>query len=50
MHTVKSGETLWRISRTYSITVAALQLANGLASTAVAAGQSLRIPLPALTR
>jgi LysM repeat protein len=44
VHTVKSGETLWRISRTYGITVMALQVANGLVSPAVAAGQSLRIP------
>jgi lipoprotein NlpD len=44
-HVVRPGETLWRIARAYSVAVADLQRANGLADpTLVEAGTTLRIP------
>ncbi|MEE8312897.1 MAG: M23 family metallopeptidase, partial [Myxococcota bacterium] len=45
IHTVKGGETLWRISRKYETSVAAIARANGLKDpTKLAIGQKLRIP------
>jgi hypothetical protein len=43
-HTVKRGETLWRIAQTYDTTPAAIRRANGLTSTSIRAGQRLVIP------
>ena len=44
-HTVRSGETLWRIARRYGITVRALANANGIeASRPLRIGKVLRIP------
>lgn len=46
-HTVKSGETLWRIARFYGLDVRTLASANRLpANGSVATGQRLFIPLP----
>jgi len=44
MHVVQSGETLFRISLKYGITVDALRAANGLAGDTIYVGQSLIIP------
>ncbi|MEM0997706.1 MAG: LysM peptidoglycan-binding domain-containing protein [Bacteroidota bacterium] len=43
-HTVRSGETLWRISQNHSVTVDALKKANGLRDNTISVGQRLRIP------
>ena len=43
-HTVRRGETLWRIAQEYDTTPAAIKRANDLATTAIRAGQSLVIP------
>jgi len=43
-HDVVAGESLWRISRKYGITVEALQAANGLKNDNIWAGQKLNIP------
>jgi N-acetylmuramoyl-L-alanine amidase len=44
-HAVQRGETLWRISRQYSVTVAAIDSANNLTSAnLIQAGQVLVIP------
>ncbi|MDF1814827.1 MAG: LysM peptidoglycan-binding domain-containing protein [Verrucomicrobiales bacterium] len=43
-HTVKKGETLWRISHEYGITVEQLKNANGLQSAVLQIGQKLTIP------
>ena len=44
-HTVRSGETLWRIARRYGTTVRALAEANGIdASRPLRIGKVLRIP------
>lgn len=43
-HRVVRGETLSSIARRYGTTVAELQRANGLTSTRIVAGQTLRIP------
>lgn len=46
-HVVQPGETLWRISRTYGVTVEELTLANGITDvTQVEAGRTLFIPGP----
>lgn len=42
-HIVQSQETLWRISQRHGTTVEALQAANGLTSTDIRVGQTLRI-------
>ncbi len=45
-HTVKRGETAWRISQKYDITVAAIARANGLSDpTKLAVGQKLKVPV-----
>jgi LysM repeat protein len=43
-HTVRRGETLWRIAQTYATTPSAIRQANGLPSTTVRTGQRLVIP------
>lgn len=44
VHTVRSGETLWGISRKYGVSVSALKSANGLSGDNLRIGQSLQIP------
>jgi hypothetical protein len=44
-HTVKRGETLWRIAQAYDTTPAAIRRANRLSSTNIRAGQRLVIPV-----
>lgn len=44
-HTVKKGETLWRISRRYGVTVAAISTINNLKDpTSIAPGLQLKLP------
>lgn len=43
-HTVKSGDTLGALARTYRTTVKAIQDANGLSNTQIKVGQKLKIP------
>lgn len=43
-HTVKSGDTLYGLSRRYGTSVSAIQKANGLSGTTIRLGQSLSIP------
>ncbi|MCW5801208.1 MAG: LysM peptidoglycan-binding domain-containing protein [Deltaproteobacteria bacterium] len=43
-HTVKPGDTLYKIASTYGTTVAEVQAANGLTSTSITVGQVLTIP------
>jgi murein DD-endopeptidase MepM/ murein hydrolase activator NlpD len=43
-HTVRAGETLWRISKTYGVSVAELVEANDLESYIIQPGQKLLIP------
>jgi lipoprotein NlpD len=43
-HTVRKGETLWRISRAYGVSIAEITEANGLTSYDLAVGQRLLIP------
>ena len=44
LHTVKSGESLWKISVQYDITVDELMKANGLNNTLIMPGQQLKVP------
>ncbi|HEU4453999.1 MAG TPA: LysM domain-containing protein, partial [Longimicrobium sp.] len=47
-HTVKSGETLWSIARTYDSSVEAIRDANAMdADSVLQPGQKLRVPRPA---
>jgi hypothetical protein len=43
-HTVKSGDTLYSLSRKYGTTVSKIQSANGLSGTLIRVGQKLKIP------
>lgn len=43
-HTVKAGETLWRISQNYGVSVEAIQKANRMINNNIYKGQQLRIP------
>ncbi len=43
-HTVRSGESLWTIARTYRVSVAELRAANGLSGSRILIGQRLTIP------
>ena len=42
---VRSGDSLWSISRAHGITVAQLKLANGLTGSRIYAGQRLEVPV-----
>ena len=44
-YTVRSGDTLWGLSRRYDTTVEAIRQANGLTSDVLQIGQVLRIPI-----
>ena len=44
LHVVRRGDTLDRIARLYGATIGALRRANGLSSSLIHPGQSLRIP------
>lgn len=43
-HTVRKGETLWRISRAYGVALAEITEANGLSDYTIGVGQKLYIP------
>jgi len=43
-HTVRKGETLWRISRTYGVSISEITEANGLADFTIRTGQKLYVP------
>lgn len=43
-HRVKSGDTLWGLSRRYGTSVAAIKRANGLRSDIIVDGKTLKIP------
>jgi len=43
-HTVRKGETLWRISRTYGVSIAEITEQNGLSDFTIKTGQKLFIP------
>lgn len=43
-HKVKKGDTLYRLSRIYGVTIASIKNANGLKSDTIYIGQTLRIP------
>lgn len=43
-HTVRSGDSLWGIARSYGTTVDGLKAANNLRSSRIYAGQRLRLP------
>ncbi|MDE0564810.1 SH3 domain-containing protein [Exiguobacterium sp. B2(2022)] len=42
-HTVRSGDTLWSISRSYDLSVSALKSLNGLTSDSIRIGQTLQV-------
>ena len=45
VHVIDKGDTLWAISRTYGVTVTAIQKANGIEDAgSLSIGQKLRIP------
>jgi membrane-bound lytic murein transglycosylase D len=44
VHTVKAGETLWRISQDYGVSVEAIRKANRMVNNNIYKGQQLRIP------
>jgi len=46
-HKVKSGDTLYKLSRHYGVTIAGIKSANGLGSDTIYIGQTLRIPTTA---
>lgn len=46
IHVVEPGDTLWRISRFYDVTLDSLRLANNLSSDEIYPGQELLIPDP----
>ncbi|MEJ6644618.1 MAG: LysM peptidoglycan-binding domain-containing protein [Akkermansiaceae bacterium] len=43
-HMIQKGDTLWGISRRYSVSVEALQQANGITDTNIVEGRTLIIP------
>ena len=50
VHIVRSGDTLWLLSKRYGTTVDAIKQANGLTSDNLSIGQVLRIPVPSSTQ
>ncbi|MGE7765629.1 LysM peptidoglycan-binding domain-containing protein [Peribacillus sp. NPDC096540] len=44
IHTVKSGNTLWKVANQYGISVSELQKENKLTSSKIKVGQKLKIP------
>lgn len=42
-HTVKAGETLWKISQLYGVSTSSIQQLNGLSSNVIHVGQKLKI-------
>lgn len=42
-HTVRAGDTLWDLARTYGVSIEAIQQENGLQGQVIRAGQELRI-------
>ena len=42
--TVSAGDSLWKISQRYGVTVVGIQLTNGLSSDLILAGQCLELP------
>ncbi|HUO87109.1 MAG TPA: DUF5715 family protein, partial [Thermoanaerobaculia bacterium] len=46
---VRSGDSLWSISRRFGTTTSAIQAANGLRGTAIKPGQTLRVPVGGTT-
>ena len=49
VYTVRRADTLWEISRRYGTTPVAIRRANGLSSTIIQPGQTLKIPLTSST-
>jgi LysM repeat protein len=45
LYTVKSGDSLWKVARQQSVTVAALKQANNLSGDSLKVGQKLHIPV-----
>jgi len=45
LYTVKSGDSLWKIARQQSVTVAALKQANSLSGDSLKVGQKLHVPV-----
>ena len=45
VHTVKSGESITRVSRTYGVSVSEIRSANGLPNNTLHPGQELQIPV-----
>ncbi|WP_461243986.1 C40 family peptidase [Secundilactobacillus muriivasis] len=48
-YTVKSGDTLWKVSKKYGVTIAQLKQWNGLKSDMIAVGQKLAVKKAAAT-
>ena len=48
-YTVKSGDSLWKIARQQSVTVAAIKRANNLTSDSLKVGQKLHVPVASAT-
>ncbi len=44
VHTVVSGDSLWKIAKKYSVTVDAIKKANGMTKDTVVLGAKLKIP------
>lgn len=43
-HTVKAGDSLWKLSRDYDTTVEAIRAANGISGNNIQVGQTIQIP------
>ncbi len=44
LHTVKNGQTLYSISKAYSVSISDITKANGITTNSISTGQELRIP------